>query len=170
VYLTVTDSYELFMMKADTGRTPRKRSTDSYKQRYCDKLRSNSSFKKPREDDNSMSPSPMYDRSRSKPGKSVGRIIRVRSKEDFDYPVLSRQCTKHSDVLPFTRGSSKDQEMFFTQLNSSHNTNLQTRFDSKETYSLTKSVTTVVFSINQERIISEWDESSARNSHFLLGN
>lgn len=90
-----------------------------------------------------MSPSPIFARSRSRPEKSVGRIIRVRSKEDFDYPALSRQLTKHSDVLPFNRGSSKDQEMFFTQMNKSHAAALHSRFDSKETYSLTKSVTTV---------------------------
>lgn len=125
-------------MKASIKRTPRKQSCDSsYKKttgELVEKLRSNSSFKKKsRQDEESVaSPSIFRGASRSrtpsKIKKSLTRLKKAGSKQDFDFIPLMRKCTKNSDVV-YTQQQKEENRHHYSKA-----------CDSKETLSLCKSL------------------------------
>lgn len=129
-------------------KTPRKSSVDSsYKRKFTDRLRSNSSFKKKtsRHDEASPSPLPYRDNSTSRPGKSVGRLDRAKSKQEFDFVPLCRKNTKNSDIVHPTQREDSDCDLeFFSQMTKSQRIkSVVAPFDSKATSSLSKSITVI---------------------------
>ena len=152
-------------MKGDTiddgsrlnRKTPRKTSVDSsYRNKFCEKLRSNSSFKKRlvREDDCSTSPKAFRDRSVSRPGKSVGRLMDrsvARSKnKEFDFIELTRKNTKNSDKVHTSKHAKiEDQDTehdYHSQMTKSYVLKTSTGFESKDTLSNCKSSVSSLYS------------------------
>ncbi len=133
-----------------TGRkTPRKSSVDSsYKRKFVDRLRSNSSFKKKNsgQDEASPSPLPYRENSSSRPGKSVGRLDRAKSKQEFDFIPLCRKNTKNSDIVHPTQKEDSDCDLeFFSQMTKSQRLKSGVApFDSKPTSCLSKSNTVIL--------------------------
>lgn len=133
------------------GRTPRKSSVEApSKKIYCEKLRSNSSFKKQRpqvvEDDDDIMVSPLVfgDTSRSKSGaKTIScKLEHQTKKSDYEYIPLIRANTKNSDASKTHNEFESDQEIFFSQLAKPVTSKIT--LESKETMSVTKS-STVIF-------------------------
>lgn len=128
-------------------KTPRKTSVDSsYKRKFTDKLRSNSSFKKKsRNEEASPSPLPYRDSSTSRPPvKSVGKLDRAKSKQELQFIPLCRKNTKNSDIVHPTKGdadSDCDLEFFSLMTKSQRVKSGVAPFDSKGTSNLSKSIT-----------------------------
>ena len=126
-------------------KTPRKSSVENGKKmNFCDKLRSNSSFKKERPRAEEYSPSPTAFRdsstSKSRPHKSIGRKVDQPLK-GLDFIPLVRKNTKNSDTLAIAKKSSDyDTEDFFSYIGKSPKVGID-RFDSKGTISVCKSTT-----------------------------
>lgn len=126
-------------------KTPRKSSVENaLKKNFCDKLRSNSSFKKerPRAEDFSPSPTAFRDRSpsQSRPLKSVGRRA-DQTNVALDFVPLVRKNTKNSENLALAKKSSEyDTEDFFSYIGKSPKKVID-RFDSKGAISVCKSTT-----------------------------
>lgn len=125
--------------------TPRKTSVDASANKYHEKLRSNSSFKKQKTRPVEYSPSPtaFRDRSASKP-TTVNSRQGLPMFGKFDFAPLVRKSTKTSDT---TGGKSskflieEDTEDFFSCLAKSTKPPTIDRFDSKATLSIGKSNT-----------------------------
>lgn len=134
---------------AQMKRTPRKSSVEtSYRKKYCEKLRSNSSYKKekPRADEYSPSPTAFRDRSASKsrPRKSVSRVSGVPTTKGFNFVPLVRKNTKTSDTIGYVQDKKTidfETEDFFSCLAKSTKQTVVDRFDSKGTLSIGKSTT-----------------------------
>jgi hypothetical protein len=153
-------------------KTPRKTSVDSsYRNKFCEKLRSNSSFKKKviRDEDLSTSPKAFRDRSASRPGKSVGRLDRANSKNDFDFIPLTRKNTKHSDALRSSKGNrTDDQESdqdFYSQMTKSYVMKTGAGFESKDTLSNCKSSVTAAH--EGCRLFPQSQKGQTRHQGFL---
>lgn len=134
---------------AQLKRTPRKSSVEtSYREKFCEKLRSNSSFKKerPRADEYSPSPTAFRDRSASKsrPNKSISRTSGIPTPKAFNFVPLVRKNTKNSDTIgyaPEKKGIEFETEDFFSCLAKSTKQVTIDKFDSKGTLSIGKSLT-----------------------------
>lgn len=143
------DSHSLSQLK----RTPRKSSVEtSYNKKFCEKLRSNSSFKKEkrRGDEYSPSPTAFRDRSASKsrPNKSISRNSGAPTIKAFNFIPLVRKNTKNSDTIgyaPEKKMIDYDTEDFFSCLAKSTKHAAVDRFDSKGTLSIGKSLTVYTF-------------------------
>lgn len=126
-------------------KTPRKSSVENgHRQIFCDKLRSNSSFKKERPRAEEYSPSPTAFRdsstSKSRPHKSIGRRAEAAFK-GLDFVPLVRKNTKNSDTLAVAKRSiDYDTEDFFSYIGKSPKYAIE-KFDSKGTLSVCKSTT-----------------------------
>lgn len=126
-------------------KTPRKSSVENgLRKNFCEKLRSNSSFKKerPRAEEYSPSPTAFRERStsRSRPIKSIGRRI-DQPFQGLDFVPLVRKNTKNSDTLAVAKRSADyDTEDFFSYLGKSPKRMID-KFDSKGTLSICKSTT-----------------------------
>lgn len=126
------------------NKTPRKTSVDnSHKKNICDKLRSNSSFKKERPRAEEYSPSPTAFRDSSTSKSRLNKSLSRRPKkpiQGIDFIPLVRKNTKNSDTLAGKKSSEYDTEDFFSYIGKSPRVGVD-RFDSKETISICKSTT-----------------------------
>ena len=163
-------------------KTPRKSSVDSsYRRKFVDKLRSNSSFKKKtsRNDEASPSPMPYRENSASRPMKSVGRLDRAKSKQDLDFIPLCRKNTKNSDIVHRTQKGDTDSDIdaeFFSHIAKSQIVKTSLGFfDSKGTSSLSKSTQNESLFINKKvrsetkAFYFELEKQLLKKSHKSIG-
>lgn len=141
-------------------KTPRKSSVENgLRRNVCEKLRSNSSFKKekPRAEEYSPSPTAFRDSSTSKsrPNKSIGRRVEPPFQRLDSLPLV-RKITKNSDTMGVAKRSGDyDTEDFFSYIVKSPKVAID-KFDSKRTLSICKSTTVgVQFTKNESWMIGK---------------